>query len=179
MNETELKVRIDDAEFREAMKRAGDRASDWRPAAKWIAQEMTVRVDSVFARNRLGGTHRGVTWKYFAPQYTRKTDGAVVPAWGGVRKIRGRGNVKGRLRPSGQRIRNSDAVGQDTGHLRRAALTSRRLDLRRMVLGTNIAYAEHFASRRPFAFFHLPDDLHMAREKMIAYFNAGEAGLRG
>ena len=35
MNETELKVRIDDAEFREAMKRAGDRASDWRPAAKW------------------------------------------------------------------------------------------------------------------------------------------------
>ena len=35
-----------------------------------------------------GGTHRGVTWKYFEnPVYVRKTDGVAVPPWGGVPRL--------------------------------------------------------------------------------------------
>jgi hypothetical protein len=35
-----------------------------------------------------GGTHRGVTWKYFQnPVYVRKTDGQAVPPWGGVPRL--------------------------------------------------------------------------------------------
>ena len=35
-----------------------------------------------------GGTHRGVTWKYFQnPVYVRKTDGVAVPPWGGVPRL--------------------------------------------------------------------------------------------
>lgn len=35
-----------------------------------------------------GGTHRGVTWKYFKnPVYVRKTDGVAVPPWGGVPRL--------------------------------------------------------------------------------------------
>lgn len=33
---------------------------------------------------RKGGRSRGVSWKYFAIQYKRKTDRRVIPAWGGV-----------------------------------------------------------------------------------------------
>jgi len=34
-----------------------------------------------------GGVVRGQVWKGFADQYTRKTDGVVVPAEGGVQKV--------------------------------------------------------------------------------------------
>jgi hypothetical protein len=33
-------------------------------------------------------TFRGVRWGWFADQYTRKTDGVTVPAYGGVRRLK-------------------------------------------------------------------------------------------
>ena len=34
------------------------------------------------------GTFRGNVWPKLEPQYTRKTDGVVVPVWGGVKRVR-------------------------------------------------------------------------------------------
>lgn len=43
-----------------------------------------------------GGTHRGVTWKYFKnPVYVRKTDGVAVPPWGGVPRLARRREYRG------------------------------------------------------------------------------------
>lgn len=133
-----------------------------------------------FAALRNGGTYRGVTWPYFAPQYTRKTDGVTVPAWGGVphigqyswisehkranQKARGekvdRTNknrlVKGRKRPSGKRIKEGDALMQDTGTMRRSVVTAwdiARIDDRRAEFGTGLRYAPQQQARRLFLFF--------------------------
>ena len=172
-NDNKLVIDFDDSEWIRVRDRLRGRTSDWRPAARLIHAQMRVRVDSVFAKNARGGSHRGINWNYFSSQYTRKTDGAVVPAWGGTAKLRTDGVVLGRLRPSGQRVREGDSIGQDTGHLRRAALLSRRLDKRRLVMGSNVAYAEHFSAIRPLAEFHLPPDLRMMRQIIIDHFESG------
>lgn len=172
-NRNALDVHFDDSDWKRVRAQVNSRTTDWRPAARRIHAEMRVRVDSVFARNSQGGSHRGITWDYFADQYTRKTDGAVVPAWGGVQKLRGDGVVLGRLRPSGQRVSLGDAIGQDTVHLRRAAMLSRRLDKSRLVMGTPVVYAEYFSRLRPFAEFHLPTDLRMMRRIIIDHFENG------
>jgi len=86
-----------------------------------------------------GGAFRGETWVRMKPQYTRKTDGVEVPAWGGVRRVRrgwkkstkgpGRGKsigqrmkkingtVSGRRRPSGARVKITSIMNRDTGVL--------------------------------------------------------------
>lgn len=40
-----------------------------------------------FRTLRWGGTYRGVTWPYFKFQRIRKTDGKIIPAWGGVPRL--------------------------------------------------------------------------------------------
>ena len=170
MNKSSLKVSLDDSDWIRVREKIQNDAADWRPAGKKIHQDMIVRTDSMFSANRMGGTHRGETWAYFADQYTRKTDGVVVPAWGGVQKLRGRGKVKGRLRPSGSRVSFGDSVGQDIGHLRRAALISRRLTRNALIMGGNVEYGAAFNKHRRYAFFHLPDDLKMIRQHIIEHF---------
>lgn len=140
----------------------------WHSIAKHIHRNMKARVDSVFVKNKKGGTHRGVTWDYFAPQYTRKTDGAVVPAWGGVKKLRGRGKVKGRLRPSGSRVTSRASLLQDTNTLRARALLARRITNTSVVMGSaGPSYSRYQHNLRPFVFWHLPDDLTMMRRVII------------
>lgn len=65
-----------------------------------------------------GGTVEGGKWKPHKPQYTR-LDGTVVPAWGGVPRVDGRGLVKGKRRnpASTARIRPDSVSGKDTGGL--------------------------------------------------------------
>ena len=126
----------------------------------------------IFARLRNGGTHRGVTWRYFADQYTRKADGVTVPAWGGVQRLRGRGTVQGRKRPSGARVKQGDAIMQDTNTLRSRALASVRITRFRLVMGNNLTYGAAQQAMRPYAFFHLPDDLDMIRRVFTEYFDA-------
>lgn len=110
------------------------------------------RTGLMFRKNAHGGTNRGVTWKPFAPQYTRK-DGTVIPAWGGVRKVRGVGNVKPRKRPSGKPITQSSLLMQDVGKLR-----SQRLDISRLTpsiikFGPTLSYAQEQHDLRPWSFF--------------------------
>ncbi|MAH47777.1 hypothetical protein CMI37_18290 [Candidatus Pacearchaeota archaeon] len=119
---------------------------------------MGVMTDNTFEKNRLGGTWRGVKWKYFAPQYTRK-DGTVIPAWGGVAKVRGKGKVLGRLRASGtSRVSKGDSIMQDTSTLRNNA-TLGVVDITRskIKIGTNINYAAAQQKMRPFLFFTKKD----------------------
>lgn len=132
----------------------------FNPDQAWAesAQYMRVRTSGMFARLRRGGTYRGVTWKDWAPQYTRK-DGTVVPAWGGIAKVRGKGMVKGRKRPSGTRVTRSSALMQDTMSLRtRAALVVRRNRLMLQLGPQGVRYAASQNARRPFLFFEIPQD---------------------
>lgn len=132
-----------------------------RPEPAWreFAQYMRVVTDRTFARLRHGGSYRGVTWKGFAPQYTRK-DGTVVPAWGGIPRVDGRGLVLGRKRPSGQRLKEGDSLMQDTGAMRgRAALVMRVTGTLLEMGPQGMAYAAEQDRRRPFLFFEVRKDL--------------------
>ena len=133
-------------------------AANFQPVWREFAQYMRVRTDDTFMHLSMGGTYRGVRWDYFTPQYTRRTDGVTVPAWGGVPKLRGAGAVLGQLRPSGQRVKQGDSILQDTGTLRsRAALVilNSATELR---MGPGLNYAAKLQEKRPFLFFQIPQD---------------------
>ena len=145
---------VRDEGVRRALEKIGNKPDALQPTFRRFAQYMRVQTDNTFEALRLGGRFRGVLWKYFAPQYTRKTDGVTVPAWGGVPKVRGSGLVKGRKRPSGARVRQGDAIMQDTETMRGMAALVVRMDrymARLGVQGVNYAAAQH--KRRPFLFF--------------------------
>jgi hypothetical protein len=132
----------------------------FNPDQAWAesAQYMRVRTSSMSAHLRRGGSWRGVTWKDWAPQYVRK-DGTVVPAWGGVPKVRGRGLVKGRKRPSGTRVTQQSALMQDTMTMRsRAALVVRRNRFMMQLGPQGVRYAARQNALRPFLFFEIPQD---------------------
>ena len=73
--------------FDKRMKAFAKAGGDFREPFREFAQYMRVQTESMFRKLRRGGRHRGVLWKYFSPQYTRK-DGTEVPAWGGVERVR-------------------------------------------------------------------------------------------
>lgn len=170
-----LKVTIKSEGAEKALSDTAKKAKDPRIPFARIHREMVVRISGprgLFEQLRTGGTHRGVTWNYFKAQYTRQSDGATVPAWGGVPKVRGRGMVKGRRRPSGRRVSQGDAIMQDTMNLRRSALMAVRITPTRLVMGTPVNYAAAVSKHHPFAFFDVPDDVSMMQRTFIEYFNA-------
>jgi hypothetical protein len=126
---------------------------------EWHAT-MLRRTAMTFRQLKHGGHYRGVTWRPFAPQYRRKTTGEVVPAWGGLARLRGRGRVLGRLRPSGQRITARSNLLRDTGRMAAAAGLTRRwpnpytLDMETHT----VKYAPRQQAMRPFLFYQLPQD---------------------
>lgn len=126
---------------------------DPTPIFREFAQYMRVVTDNTFRALRSGGTYRSVTWKPFAPQYTRKS-GVVVPAWGGVAKVHGSGVVLGRKRPSGARVDATSAIMQDLGALRARAANVLTIGKNRMTLGPQgLSYAIHQQRLRPYLFF--------------------------
>uniref|UniRef100_A0A6M3LBC5 Tail protein n=1 Tax=viral metagenome TaxID=1070528 RepID=A0A6M3LBC5_9ZZZZ len=141
------------------------RLTDPQPVFRRFAQYMRVQTDNTFDRLRRGGTYRGVHWDYFAPQYTRKGgrdgkgDRSTVPAWGGVPKVRGRGLVQARMRPSGARLRPGDSLMQDTGTMRARAALVMGITRHALILGPQgVRYAAAQQARRPFLFFSIPTD---------------------
>ena len=151
-------IRIDTREAERLFRRKRWTQGDWRSVAIRIHNYQENAADSMYARLRRGGTHRGVYWADFAPQGTR-ADGTVIPAHGGIPKVRGEGLRLGRLRPSGARVSASSALLQDTGNLRGRALSSRRITRNAVTMSSPIKYARHQHKHRPWAFFYLPDDL--------------------
>jgi len=170
----ELSFTIRDEKLRQALGDMAEKPDGLRQPFEKFAQYMRVQTDKTFEKLRLGGRYRGVLWRYFAPQYTRKTDGVTVPAWGGVPKLRGGGNVKGRTRPSGQRIAKGDAIMQDTMTMRsRAALVVRMGKYTARLGPQGVNYAATQQKMRPFLFFTAKDGKEFVRV-LSAYLNGGQ-----
>lgn len=121
-----ITLTVDDRELRRELNRLGSRAADGTKPLRQLDAAVKADMGRSWTNNgrATGGTVRNADWKPFNPQYTRK-DGTEVPAWGGVPKVNGRGNVKGKKRPSGKRVTLQSVIGQDTGRYRRALLASR------------------------------------------------------
>ena len=176
---------IDDERVQRMFRGVQVSAKEIGPAWKKWKQYMRVVTDHTFRALRHGGRYRGVRWKYFANQYTRK-DGTIVPAWGGVPRVRpgwhpdGRrhkrttGNVSGRLRPSGQRVKRGDAVGQDTATMRKRALTTIRQTSEVLELGPRgVRYAAYQQRGRPFLFFQVPRDSRKLVDIFVDHLHEG------
>jgi len=143
----------------------GDRAKNVRPAWRLLQAYMMQEIGMMFrtmGSGQSGGKGRGTMWEGFANQYVRKTDGVVVPAWGGVQKVYGEGFVLGRKRPSGKRITKSSRLMQDTGKLTQAVAAKATISNRQMVLKTTTAYTEEQDRLRRFMYWWLPKDLNRA-----------------
>lgn len=170
-----LKITIDDSELKDLQARIHRKIDNPQPLLKRFHVYMMGRTGQTFRQLRRGGSFRGVTWREYADQYTRKTDGVTVPAWGNVprlragRSVRTRSGqeamVRGRLRPSGKRITPSSNLLRDTGRLAAAAGTTRRWSRGGRTLNMitqNVAYGPKQQAMRPFLFFEIPRDLEVA-----------------
>ena len=174
-----MQIEVQDDALQKLLKQVDKALSTGRAVFKEFALYMRQVTDTTFIQNRHGGSYRGVSWDYFAPQYTRKTDGVTVPAWGGVPKIKagyskytkagkerkkglgktGGKNVLGRRRPSGARIQKGDSVMQDSGALRARAALTLALGENKIELGPQgVSYAGEQQALRPFLFFEVPKD---------------------
>ncbi len=167
-------IKVDDHELRERMDQLEAAGSDLRKIWRRFYQYMRVQTALTWRNLRTGGEFRGVTWKYFAPQYTRKTDGVTVQAWGGVPKIRGSGMVKGRIRRRSLgggmvRLAQGDALMDSTGTLKaQAAGSVFVMNSNRLRFGTNLQYARRQAELRPFLFF-TRNDRDRLRQMVLEY----------
>lgn len=166
-------IRVDDKNVRRMLKGIRATAADFRDGFREFQQYMRVVTERTFARNRLGGTSRGVRWKYFAPMYTRK-DGTVVPAWGGIKKARGKGNVLGRIRRPGVRLKQGDALLDSTSTLKGRATLTQRIDGRSITMGPGgLVYAAYQDRMRPFLFFETPKDLNVLTKILVRRIREG------
>lgn len=126
-----------------------------------------------------GGAYFGKRWAPMQDQYTRQTDGVTVPAWGGVTKLQGKGKVKAKKRPSGQRVSKNSVLMQDTGAMRNSWLGSRpHIDENVLSIGLGaLEYTKHQEKRRRFAFWARNDERMLANEvqrevdEIVARFN--------
>ena len=163
------KLEIHDRELRKQLGRLDKASRNVQEPFRLFAQYMRVQTDEMFERNRSGGTHRGVTWAGPAPQYVR-SDGTVVPAWGGIPYARGEGTVKPRTRPSGQPFLEGDALMQDTNTMRARAALAFFLGKRQLKMGPQgVNYAAYQNAMRPFLFFNVPDDSNTAVSMLQSY----------
>jgi hypothetical protein len=133
---------------------------------------------NTFKRLKKGGTFRGVTWNPFAPQYIRK-DGTVVPAEGGIQKVRGEGMVKGRLRgeegkSDAYRVKSTSNLLRNTATLQNSALNKISKTKTKMIMDTGgkaAKYAGWQNQIRPFQFFEIPKDEKVAQRMLEKYIN--------
>ena len=139
-------------------------AKDLTPAWLQTVSYTEGVTQDLFRRLAHGGTYRGVRWKWFAPQYTRKTDGVTVPAEGGVPKLRGRGLVKGKMRPSGKRVTRNSNLMQDTGAMRGQSSHNWDYKPHRLTGTVKLPYAAKQHSMRPFWFWEHPKDTTYIRQ---------------
>lgn len=153
-------LEIEDEGLRQRLKLVADRSA--HPVGLYTRIHAHQRAESglMFRQLRKGGSRRGVYWPWFSPQYFRQTDKVLVPAQGGVRKLRGKGMVKGRLRPSRQRVTASSNLMRDRGILANAVATVRRIKADRVEIATPVTWAVWQQAMRPFSFF-TRDDLRL------------------
>lgn len=117
---------------------------------------------------RVGGTARGAQWAGMKPQYTRR-DGTVVPAWGGVSKVRGAGQVKGRKLKDGSRITSSYKMFSRLKSAGAFVSGTRTVTSTTITLKTRGPAAAQQHAMRQFLFFEPGKDL-MALEKQVTRY---------
>jgi len=162
----EFRLNISRDEIRPALKRLRGRAIDPRPFFKRAKVVLIKWTRETFDQLGNGGSYRGVEWPWFAPQYTRK-DGTVVPAEGGVAKVRGDGVVQGRLRPSGARVTSSSQLMRDKGRMSREGGLSSRMDRNKLELRSGMKYGGHQQKLRPWLFINAPSEVNTLRNMLI------------
>ena len=178
-----IRLEADAKKLRQRLKKLAKNAGS--PTRLWVRihADQRTKTRMMFRQLRQGGTFRGVTWPWFADQYTRETDGVTVPAEGGVPNIgqyswiakrhrerlkaagqkvqyaRKNRMVKGRLRPSGKRVTRASSLMRDRGILYASAATVRRIINRGRTLEivTPMGYAWAQQELRPFSFFTQDD----------------------
>lgn len=137
------------AEVQRDLKKFGRQIEDGRPIWREFASWWKMQVDTAWNQVKAsGGTFRGMRWTGMKAQYTRK-DGTVVPAWGGVPKVRGRGKVKGRMRPSRTRVKQTSVMMADTGDMRRRLTQPTALTAKLLRYEHGVDYGEVQDARRP------------------------------
>jgi hypothetical protein len=162
-----IRIKVDDSQVKLTLKDTKGRLRDMRPVFTNFHVYMMRRVQLMFERLKSGGTSfRGVGWMWFARQYTRK-DGTIVPAEGGVPKVRGNGLVKGRKRHSGKRVTRSSNLMRDTGRLSSAALAFMRMSKSKIEMDTKVNYAGYQHRMRAYQFFEEPKDIDVLRDMAI------------
>jgi len=168
-------VRVDSRKAQIRIAGLRENLENLRPVFVNFHAYMLNRVSLQFARLRKGGEFRGEKWSWFAPLYTR-ADGTVIPAYGGVPKVRGKGRVLGRLRHSGKRVTPSSSVVQDTAVLRNAALNIFRISHggRRVEMDTSARHAAYQHRLRPFQFFEDPRDVDTLRKMLLRKLEGGQ-----
>ena len=138
------------------------------------AKFMRRRIVGHMEKLKKGGTYRGAYWAPFKPYYTR-ADGTEVPAWGGIPKVRGKGNVKGRLRHSGRRMTAGSKLLQDTGHLKNEVAAhyevSDNLSSVSISSGGTIPYEGAQHAMRPFMFIS-KEDFTEFRSQVLSKYKA-------
>ena len=94
----------------------------------------------------------GIKWKPVRPMYGRITDATPVDPMGQTQRLDGTGNVQGRLRPSGTRVKPDRIVGQDTKAMSRDFTSNVHIsaDKRTVSLITNVEYAKEQNALRQF-----------------------------
>lgn len=111
------------------------------------------RIVLQFDKLSKGGSNRGSTWEYFKTAWYARSDGTEVPIWGGIRKARGQGIVKGKLRsknPEGKKTyKRGDSLMQSTGILRGALLADLRVNMSAVEMRTPVKYAGFQEALRP------------------------------
>jgi len=155
--------------FDEALAGLVERSKDYtHPLTNWYGY-MLRQTQLTFTKlgKKGSGTFRGVSWKWFADQYTRK-DGTVVPAQGI------QGQVKARKRNSGKLITTSSRVMQDRSLLKHSAMAKLRMGKQYLVARTPTTYAEFQAKLRQFAFITKVDEEILIN--MIEKYLAGADG---
>jgi hypothetical protein len=97
-------------------------------------------------------------WDYFKEFWYARSDGSVVPIWGGVPWMNNRRRrVKGKLRskrPGGRkRYKQGDALMQSTGILRGALLADFNVTQNQISMETPVPYAGYQNVLRPWNYF--------------------------
>ena len=133
-----MNITVNTSSITKALSKLKIKADNARPLLTAISAFHLRQVSTTFTAQ--GKREEHSAWPSFAPQYTRKTDGVTVPAWGGVPKLYGKGAVKGRKRPSGKRITPSSKILMDTGTLR-GSFTRQLLENKKVIYGSVLAYA--------------------------------------
>jgi len=162
MSESPIIITVNSQQAIIDLRDATQQISNFKPVLKTFGVYMINRSKETFRALGKGGTFRGVNWPPFADQYQRK-DGTIIPAQGGIPKIKGKGLVKGRLRPSGKRVTASSQLLRDTGQLMASIGHGMKIDNKGLHIATAKNYGAAQQERRPFLFFELPRDIEALR----------------